>query len=342
MDNTVISFDEAMTQIGDGEKPSILLGNGFSLALRNDIFNYANLLEKADFGDRDPELRRLFKVSETYDFEAVMRSLIAAKAVLEAYGGNKTLVETIEQDVRRLKDALITAISATHPGRPADVSDVEFTAVRHFLSRFDHVFTVNYDLLFYWARNQNNLPPQNYRSDDGFRTRCIWKPDNPEPQKAHFLHGALHIFDSEAAIEKHAANNIGTGIIDLVRANLDVGKFPLFVAEPTSAKKKHRIEHNPYLAYCFRALQKNSGAFFIIGHSMDENDKHIFDELKQSKVNRFFVSIFGDEDNDANARVKANAIAYLKSGASQVTFFDAQSAPIWRSNCVDPSVIGAL
>jgi hypothetical protein len=62
---------------------------------------------------------------------------------------------------------------------------------------------------------------------------------------------------------------------------------------------------------------------------MDENDKHIFDKLKRSRVQQFFVSIFGDEDSEDNMRAKANALTYLKSPNSNVDFFDAQSAPIW-------------
>jgi hypothetical protein len=324
----MISFDEAMATVDEGDKPSILLGNGFSRAWRNEIFNYANLLDAAVFNDRETEIRELFRLSETYDFEAVMRSLVAAKVVLEAYGGNEALVKIIERDQQLLKDALIAAISTTHPDRPAAVSTDQFTAVRRFLSRFDQIFTVNYDLLFYWARNMDDLPPENYSTDDGFRKGCKWQGHGTN-QEVHFLHGGLHIFDSGTAIEKHASAQIGTGIVDLVRANLDRGKFPLFISEPTSVKKKQRIEHNPYLDFCFRALGRASGTFFIQGHSMDENDKHIFDKLKQSGVNKFFVSIFGDENSDENTRVKANARAYLESSISDVNFFDAQSAPIW-------------
>jgi len=324
----MISFDEAMAMVEDGGKPSILLGNGFSRAWRNEVFNYANLLEVADFTDREDEIKELFRLSGTYDFEAVMRSLVAAKVVLEAYGGNEALVEIIERDQQLLKDALITAISTTHPDRPTDVTNDQFISVRRFLSRYDQVFTVNYDLLFYWARNMDDLPPENYSTDDGFRSGCKWQGHGTN-QEAHFLHGGLHIFDSGEAIEKHASVQRGTGIIDLVRANLERGQFPLFVSEPTSTKKKQRIEHNPYLNFCFHALGRVTGTFFIQGHSMDENDKHIFDKLKQSRVQQFFVSIFGDEHSDDNMRVKANALAYLKSPNSNVDFFDAQSAPIW-------------
>jgi len=325
----MISFEEAMDTVEDGAKPSILLGNGFSRAWSNDIFNYAKLLDATDFEDRNDELRDLFERCGTYDFEAVMRALVSAKTVLESYGGNDILIGRIERDQQLLKDALITAISNTHPSRPTELSSDQFTAARRYLSRFDQIFTVNYDLLFYWARNMNDLQPDNYSTDDGFRRGCRWQGHGTN-QEAHFLHGGLHIFDKGPIIEKHAFSETGTSIVDLVRNNLATGRFPLFVSEPTSDRKKARIEHNPYLNYCFRALRQVSGTFFIQGHSIDSNDKHIFDQLKKSRIEKFYVSIFGDENSEDNIRIKANARAYLESGVSDVEFFDAQSAAIWE------------
>lgn len=324
----MITFEEAMETVEDGAKPSVLLGNGFSRAWDNDIFNYASLLDAADFEDREREIRDLFDRCGTYDFEAVMRTLVSAKTVLESYGGNGALIEIIERDQQLLKDALISAISNTHPSRPNEVTTDQFTAARRYLSRFDQIFTVNYDLLFYWSRNMDDLPPDFYSTDDGFRTGCQWRGHGTN-QEAHFLHGGLHIFDRGSAIEKHAYSETGTSIIDLVRRNLERGRFPLFVSEPTSNKKKARIEHNPYLDFCFRALRNVGGTFFIQGHSIDENDKHIFDQLKASRVEKFFVSIFGDESSDHNTRIKANARAFLESGSVEVDFFDAESATIW-------------
>ncbi|MCP4332553.1 MAG: DUF4917 family protein [Gammaproteobacteria bacterium] len=138
----------------------------------------------------------------------------------------------------------------------------------------------------------------------------------------------MHIFDTDTAIEKHAFAETGISIIDLVRDNLENGKYPLFVSEPTATKKK-RIEYNPYLNYCYRALSDVNGTFFIQGHSVDENDKHIFDQLKKSRVRKYFVSINGDENSADNTRVKANAKAYLETAISEVVFYDAQTTPIW-------------
>ncbi|GJL73381.1 MAG: hypothetical protein NMNS01_25800 [Nitrosomonas sp.] len=174
----------------------------------------------------------------------------------------------------------------------------------------------------------DNLPPENYSTDDGFRAGCKWREYGTH-QEAHFLHGGLHIFDNGSSIEKHAFSETGTSIVDLVRANLAQGRFPLFVSEPSAEKKRQRIEHNPYLNYCFRALRAIRGTFFIYGHSLGENDKHIFDQLKSSAVSRYFVSIFGDENTEANTRVKANAQAYLGSPFAEVEFYDAESVHVW-------------
>ena len=314
--------------VEEGGKPSLLLGNGFSRAWRNDIFDYANLLDAANFGDSDARIRGLFDRLETYDFEAVMRALSFAKTVLESYGNHQELILEIEQDQDLLKEALISAISRTHPDRPQEVTPEQFTASRMFLSLFGQIFTVNYDLLFYWARNMVDLPPSNYLTDDGFRAERTWEGYGTD-QEAHFLHGGLHIFERGFQVKKHTFSQRGVSIISQVRDNLNAGRFPLFVSEPTSKKKLQRIEHNPYLHYCFRALGNLQGSFFVLGHSMDENDKHVFDQVKQSNINQVFVSLHGDEDSEQNARTKANAMSYLATANRAVRFFAAETASIW-------------
>ncbi len=62
----MLTFDEVLNQIPKGTECSILLANGFSQAWNAKIFNYANLLDVAKFGNRDVELKRLFNKAETY------------------------------------------------------------------------------------------------------------------------------------------------------------------------------------------------------------------------------------------------------------------------------------
>ncbi len=145
------------------------------------------------------------------------------------------------------------------------------------------------------------------------------------------MHGGLHIYDDGISIKKHAfRGDDDTSIVDQVRANLDQGKFPLFVSEPTFEKKQTRIEHNPYLNSCFKALKKLSGPLFIHGHSMAENDRHIFNQINESGVDKVFVSIFGDEYSETNKATIANAQRFINTQKIQIEFYDAASAPIWQ------------
>lgn len=324
----MLTFQEAMDLVDEDSKPSIVLANGFSQAWNAQIFNYENLLEAADFGDRDAVIRPLFQSLGTYDFEAVSKQLTAAETVLRAYQPDNELIQSIVSDREVLKNSLINAISNTHPDLPSEITDDQYVAVRTFLSQFNEIFSINYDLLFYWARNKYGLAPENYRTDDGFRAQHRWEGHGTD-QEVHFLHGGLHIYDSGQYIKKHVCTDEGVTIIEQVRDNLGRGNFPLFVSEPTHEKKKQRIDHNPYLNYCYQALGKLNGVLFIHGHSMDDNDKHIFDQIKSSRVSKVFVSIYGDENTAANTRTKANAMAFLQRFNRSVEFYQAESAPVW-------------
>ena len=325
----MLTFDDAIASLEEDAKPSIILANGFSQGWDAEIFNYASLFGAADFGEREAVIRPLFESLGTFDFEAVSNQLTAAETVLKAYGADNALIEEVISDREVLKNSLITAISSTHPDLPSDVSNDEYVAVRKFLSQFNEVFSINYDLLFYWARNRNGLEPENYRTDDGFRSKRKWEGFGTN-QEVHFLHGGLHIYDTGQSIKKHACTEDGVTIIEQVRKNLNVGSFPLFVSEPTYQKKKERIDHNPYLNFCFRSLAKLNGALFVHGHSMDENDKHIFDQIKKSDVSKVFVSIYGDENSELNSRTKANSLAFLENHKINVEFYQAESAPVWE------------
>ncbi|HDO1314668.1 DUF4917 family protein [Aeromonas veronii] len=324
----MLSFQDAIDQLSDGEVPSILIANGFSQAWDANIFNYSNILDAASFGNRDKEIKELFKLSGTYDFETIMGKLVSAQMVLESYGGDPALIAQISEDQQILKESLVSAIAKTHPSLPSDVTTDQFIAVRKFLSTFKNVFSLNYDLLLYWAINKFNLDPQNYRVDDGFRYPTVWKVTGTN-QNLFFIHGGLHIFDEGDRIRKHASTEEGLTIIDQVRSNLDRHKFPLFVSEPTAQKKKARIEHNPYLYKSFTKLGELEGVLFIHGHSLDENDKHIFDKVVSSNVSKVYVSIFGNENSDANKKSKANALAYIQSNTTSVEFYQAETAPVW-------------
>lgn len=328
--DSMLTFDEAMGQVVAGAEKSILLGNGFSQSWDGTIFNYQNLFDQADFGARDTEIRNLFNRFGTYDFENVMHKMLSASDVLEVYGGDIAIIEQIRTDAAQLKEALITAIATTHPGRPYDVTQEQYRAVRTFLSQYTKIFTLNYDLLMYWARNQGGIEPFDFDTDDGFRLRNEWQGYGTE-QQVFFLHGGLHIYDTSTTIKKHIYTDGGDSIVEQVRNNLRDNKFPLFVSEPTHEKKKTRISHNPYLDYCFRGLKDLGGALFIYGHSFDDSDKHVLDQIRLSHCDRAYVSVYGDEHSPSNLRTIANARTFLARPGLTIDFFSAESAPVWQT-----------
>lgn len=81
----MLNFQEAIDSLDEDESPSIVLANGFSQAWDAKIFNYQNLLDAADFGDREDIIRPLFTSLGTYDFEIISRQLTAAETILRSY-----------------------------------------------------------------------------------------------------------------------------------------------------------------------------------------------------------------------------------------------------------------
>jgi hypothetical protein len=321
------TFEDKINALGTEDKPSILLANGFSQAWDHNIFNYQNLLQQANFGVRDALIKDIFTNFDTFDFEKVMRALEAAEIVCDSYAVDQVKIDEIKNDQEQLKNSLIKVISQTHPLRSSNITTEQYESAKPFIIQFENIFTLNYDLLLYWIVNKFDIEPCGYHTDDGFR-RTTW--ENAEDQNVYFLHGGLHIYDDDTLIEKHAFRGAADiSIVDQVRNNLKQGKFPLFVSEPTCEKKLARIEHNPYLNSCFRALKKISGSLFIHGHSMAENDQHIFNQINASGVDKIFISIFGDEHTLQNRETIANAKRFIDTRQIDIEFYDAASAPIW-------------
>ncbi len=320
-------FEDKINALEPEETPSILLANGFSQAWDHNIFNYQNLLQQASFGSREAIIRDIFTSFDTFDFEKIMRALEAAELVCDSYAVDQAKIDEIKADQEQLKDSLIQVISQTHPLRSSNITTQQYETAKPFIIQFENVFTLNYDLLLYWILNKSDIDPVGYHTDDGFR-HTTW--ENVESQNVYFLHGGLHIYDDTTLVKKHAfRGDLDISIVDQVRTNLNQGKFPLFVSEPTCEKKLVRIEHNPYLSACFRALKNLSGPLFIHGHSMAENDQHIFNQINKSGVDKVFISIFGDEHTEQNRETMANARRFIDTRQIDIEFYDAASAPIW-------------
>lgn len=344
---SVVSFERAMHAIRDTKNKHLLLGNGFSIALKPDIFTYGSLYENADFS-KAPHVTKLFDALKTQDFEVVIKHLQDAATVVEVYRPSAvTLARSLRNDAAAIKDALVTAIAKRHPDRPYDVKSEQYAACRTFLSRFGHIFTLNYDVLLYWTIMQNEVDTLQMKHDDGFRHPeddptapwVSWQQGNSAT--VCYLHGALHLFDAGSEITKYTWSKTDKPIVDQIRAALDEEKYPLFVSEGTSASKKARILHSGYLHKAHRSFEGCCGpagnAIIVHGHSLDDNDDHVLRCIAKGNCGCVVISLFGNPASVTNKAViaKAEKLVALRGPAKgkrqalDVIYYDAASAKIW-------------
>lgn len=348
-----MTFADAIRDSEKYSKRHLLLGNGFSIACRADIFHYGSLFAQADFG-ACPEVLAVFDALQTQDFEATIRALENAARILPAYvphGANA--VATMQAHAAALKEILVETIAGNHPNIPSDIPDQQFWACRRFLAHFlaadGQVFTLNYDLLLYWTLMHDDMPfgnPIELAINDGFGNDedepdadyVVWQGETgAHSARVHFLHGALHLFDSGKELKKYTWIRKGVRLIEQARQAIAMNAYPLFVAEGTSTQKKTKIRHNAYLYQGFKQftanVQQGQHCFFIFGHSLAENDDHILNRMGRGHFKKLYVGIYGDADSEANRQImaRANALAEMRTPRwpLEIAFYDAASAHVW-------------
>ncbi len=338
----MLSFQQAVDEAKKYNKMHVFLGNGFSISCRPDIFVYGRLFERADFRGLSPSAKLAFEALGTQDFEKVISALRDAGSVLSAYKGvGSGLIRKLQEDANGLREVLVQAIASSHPDWPGDISDMEYENCRAFLSNFNNVYTLNYDLLLYWAVMQDE-DGKKIKSDDGFRTPendldseyVVWEPATSRKQNIWYLHGALHVFDAGTEIQKYTWVNTGKRLIEQIRDALGMNLFPLFVAEGTSEEKLDRIMHSEYLAKGKRSFSSIQGALFIHGHSLAKNDEHFLKVIEKGKVKHLYVGLFGDDNSASNKAIISRAERMASNRAQSkplvVSFYDSDSARVWR------------
>lgn len=338
----LLTFDEALNDSSEvADEPHLLLGNGFSISCRPDAFNYGALLDEATFDAAHGDIRAVFELLGTTDFERVIEMLRLAGALADRYGPGADLGDKLRHDAETVREALAVTLAARHPDLPFDLTPAEYTAARAFLSNFRKIYTLNYDMLLYWAVMQELEPdvPTNdgfTNSEDPDADYVVWEPYlDFGNQRIFFLHGGLHLYDAGSEISKITWSRTGIPLVDQIRSALAAGRYPLIVTEGSSPEKEGKILHNAYLNHAIRSFAKIQKTLFIHGHSLAPNDQHIFRRIEEGKLDRLYISIYGDVDSDANRDVILRGEAMpnnrdqLNSRPLVVRFYDAATAHVW-------------
>lgn len=347
----LLSFDEAMKDaVQHGGKRHILLGNGFSIGAHA-AFSYGTLYEQAKAAGLPGHVIEMFGRYGTTNFEEILKLLDEGQWLAQHYKLQATDPGLdMAADYARVRDALVEAISRSHPEIPDDVGDAKLLSCRAFLEPFDDVLTTNYDLLLYWS----SVKTEPFGFEDGFGREpdtpdryCIHLPASTGNRHLYFLHGALHLTTVGGEVRKFVWNTTGERLIDQVRVSLAAKEYPLVVSEGTPQDKLRRIEASSYLSWVFRRFENFQGSLFTYGWGLSEQDDHLLDAIaKNVSLSRLYVGVYGDPESETNTRLIARAHSLAnrrnqvlnsgrtgrrrQSGALEVKFFDASTANVWN------------
>jgi hypothetical protein len=337
-EGSLLTFEEVINQT---KKPHLLLGNGFSVAYDAKRFSFTTLLASAVASGviaKDGYVYGVFQKLATADFEGVMRALKDAEKILEVYAGDEEIRKQMQVDSENLKGYLITIITNNHPSKSTDLLDDEKAACSKFLARFDKIYTLNYDLLLYWASLYepdaafDGFGNTQNSKDEGY---VVYK--NSGSFRVHYLHGALHYFDADSEIIKKTYVNTDIPLVEQTRTSLDEGKYPIFVSEGTSEQKMTKIIHNAYLNNCYRSLKNLGGTgkaatgdLVIFGASLKSNDEHILGAILQSNIKNIYcgVSTIKGADNIRTAIESYNDSA-TDEKKKNLYLYDYKTVNVW-------------
>lgn len=327
----------------------LLLGNGFSIAYEKNMFSW-NALTDFLLKTNDVLLKKLFNTIKTYNFESIMRQLDVFCLLATEFSRDRTLVDKIKEMSELLKQKLVDAISELHPEQVFRIPENKIANCALFLKQYldngGHVFTTNYDLLLYWVMMSHQDKIDNIT--DGFG-REYYKIDehdkeseslagdlewghNRADQHIHYLHGALHLFDTGTAVIKEIYD--GDYLLANIKARMGKKEYPLFVTAGDGDQKLFQILHNQYLDFCYKKLSSISGSLITVGFNFGEYDKHIIAAINRSakqkikeKLWSIYIGVYSDEDRKHIESIKP----LFKC---KVNLFDARSANIWEDKVI--------
>jgi hypothetical protein len=302
-------------------KPALLLGNGFSRAYNNDIFDYRALRDAAHLSSR---LAEVFDAVDTSDFEQVMRRLDEASTLAPIYGAPDRCCTAMTSDIDTVREALIETLHEHHPEGAHILDEAESENCAAFLKNFSRIYTLNYDLLLYW------VIVQHLRSQfqDGF-WYSTWNGPRASGQNVFYLHGALHLYDTGVAIRKLARGDESTILAGLA-FRLRAHEYPLFVSEGRSEQKLSRIRSSVYLQDAYEHLEANKRPLFIYGFRFGSNDRHIVDAIARSTTPAIQVCLHSDDSRRAKERVTERGKDLALRIGARFSTRESSKLRIWR------------
>lgn len=318
--------------IQDQYTDSLLLGNGASMAVHPE-FGYGSLFETAqENGHITHAVAGIFERFGVNDFELVLRRLWQASLVTQALEIPHGRVEEAYAEVR---SALIATVRDVHVDY--DEALPHLRLIFPFMTHFDTVISLNYDLIVYWAAMLGNRE-LGIHFKDGFlggtfaeEWDALRQPYGRATGSTLFFypHGNLVLTRTDDRGESKIGAQENGRLLNAILRQWEGGSaIPLFVCEGTAAHKQKSIESSSYLERVYREVIPAVGeSVTIYGWRVSEQDQHILNQLTRNPPQRVAFSVRGGDQ----AFAQQVEDQMRRVGIGQVDFFDSASPGCWNN-----------
>lgn len=322
--------------IADNFNDALIVGNGGSRAV-SPSFDYANLYAYGlTHGYIDSKVEDIFNEffpkNKPKDFERMLYRLWQADFVTQKLAGK---VPQIRDAYLAVRQALIKTVKGVHPDPTTLAGLVEIGA---YLRHFKRVFSLNYDLIVYWAYIAAHSAARN-SVVDGFINQeftddiASFAASYRASTLVLYPHGNLTLYQTPATKkEKKVHREANQDLLAAISYRWRTGVIPLFVSEAKSDQKAAAIAKSPYLSVVNNDVLPDSGpSVTIYGWSMSKQDVHILRRLGSGNYTRAAVSIRPASPSAADTMAHARAELDAQASINDVVFFDAASPGCWNN-----------
>lgn len=322
--------------ISNDYRECALIGNGASVAIA-ETFLYQSLYDEAvKLNQLDIPQQAIFNFFGTRDFEFILRALSHASAINQHLGIQE---DATARTYDRIKNTLIGTVRTVHPDH--DDAEKHFPSISRFLSQFQTVFSLNYDLLVYWAMMAANHDAGGNLFKDCFTGDGHFERDYNYLRHPHaglatatlvfYPHGNLALATDMWGKETKITH-AGTDLLNAIAASWTLrGSNPLFVSEGESHEKFLSIGRSSYLNQVYTELSTPRNSVLVYGWGFGKQDSHILAALAQAKVSRFGVSVYMNGDDPNNYCYRVSRTIHHTPGLENagIDFFDSAEKGVW-------------
>ncbi len=312
----------------------ILIGNGASIAFW-DEFGYDSIFERAkaqrlehhlDDDDED-----IFDAFNTTNFEQVLAALKTSRTVVGVLGRDTDFIKARYDSIQ---SALFDAIHSVHvPWGTTLTFEKKLRAIRDELVQYRWVYSLNYDLILYWAvtsrRRGSGIVDFFWRSDLSF------DPSDVEPlewasdwTRIVWLHGGIHLrrHINGTVYKERASPETASNLLEKFKSSYTGQTTPLLVSEGTAEDKYRAITRSSYLEFGLRSLAGHEGGLVVFGSSLRSEDQHLVRAINEQPVADIAFSLRPSSKSSTIRQRKAELRAQFPS--SNLYFFDSSTHPL--------------